>query len=333
MNEIRNQSVDVELLAEALRNLPGLKSIWTADSSPNNPTVWGIRTIVDDLGMSPFYASMEHWVPQKQDSYDVQFKVERELKDIGSHSVAVVLEAIHRSGINFSGGCLHFNGVPQNMEFYETSSSATPRKTFAMIHIAEMKYLSRVKELNIRTFSQIPRTHITGSKEVRKLEWLHQIMANMTGLEALGLFGEDTGGPARYNGGVCGDQGYPFTITLPRLKVLWIEDMTLRTSTLIHFLELHSVTLQRLYLNKIYLRATIRMYVQSILLLKGQTNLFSGRNDPNDRDNSSLVPWLQRNDWRVLGYCSSDTRALDYAFTELREGFCDVCGTRDLSGQ
>jgi hypothetical protein len=335
MNEVRNQSVDVELLARAFRNLPGLKNVWTTDSFPNNCTVWGLRKIVDDLGTSPFYASMGNWVPLKQDSYDSQFKVERELKAIGTHSVAVVLEAIHRSGINFSGGGLHFTAVPQNMEFAETtcsrklSPSATPPKTFAMSRIAEMKYLSRVKELNMRTFYPAPRRQITDPKDARKLKWLHQTVANMTGLEALALLGENTES-AEIKDGILGDEGYPFTLTLPKLKVLWIEHMILSTSTLLDFLKLHRETLQRFYLNNIILRDTIRMYVQSISVLWCQTDMCYGSENPDDRTNWMLVPWLERNNWRVSGYCSADAKLLGYAWLELREGFRDVCGTRDL---
>ncbi|KAF2446533.1 hypothetical protein P171DRAFT_483870 [Karstenula rhodostoma CBS 690.94] len=314
MNTIRKTSVDVALLAEAFRHLPGLNNIWMTDYIPEGYAVWGLPEIIGSLGMRPFYASMLSWVPQKQDSYESQFQVERELKAIATHSVGVVLGAIRRSGVTFSGG-LNFYGVPHGMKFAEKpchrklSPSITPPSTFNLGQIAEMNYLSHVKELSIRFFCQANRRYSTDPVDAREFEWLSQVLLSMADLETFSLFGEESANELT-DVGILGNLSH-LLIKLPRLTVLSLENMLINTPTLIAFLENHKATLQRIYLDNINLRT-----IQPI-------------NGTGDRAHLLLLPWLECNDFSVAGYTSAAPSLPGHQFGESQEGFREVCVTQN----
>ncbi|KAJ4353688.1 uncharacterized protein N0V89_005418 [Didymosphaeria variabile] len=317
LNNIRRRGVDVELLTEALRHLPALKNIWLVDSIPDYQQVWGLRKIIIGLGMMPFSASMRSWVPPKHNSYESRFEVERELKAIGAHGVGVVLGAIYRSRITFSGGLI-LKGVPYDIEFSKTpdsrqlSPSATPSKTFAMSQIAEMKYLSRIRFLHVVTFHYAQRRDAADPHDAYRFEWLYQILPSMISLEFLGI---QCGDPIHEaaNLGILEDLNQR-SITLPKLYCLLMDNMGIETPALISFLDAHRGTLRRLHLDNINLCVVVPMdgLGDSTLLL--------------------LVPWLERNNWNIFGYCFMNTNLISYNpnILEFREGFRAVRGIRDI---
>ncbi|KAF1953154.1 hypothetical protein CC80DRAFT_507350 [Byssothecium circinans] len=84
---LRTKSIDVSLLVEALRNLTALESIATTHHYDKDSPPWGLRQVVDELGIWPVTT-----VPSSSG-------INNERAVFAKHSVGVVLGALCKSGI------------------------------------------------------------------------------------------------------------------------------------------------------------------------------------------------------------------------------------------
>lgn len=274
-NVLRRQGEDVRLLSEALSRLPALEAIQTTDVyGEEHP--WGRGSVISDLGMMPFTASMRSWIPLTRDDYASRFEVEREMKKTSGHSVGVVLGALHRSGIKFNG-TLELRGIPHDLQFTKrshcsrSSLSVTPPRSFGLDMLADMQgTLSNLKHLYVEAFIYAQRMYGNDPIDQYEVGWLNQLLQRTTGLTELELIDNgDQPFHINHHGSIPRLDAYsgimrsidnlskPFV----QLKVFGLFDVDCETPLFIRFMENHTTTLRRVYLDHVNLRTTSLVYV------------------------------------------------------------------------
>ncbi|KAF2181698.1 hypothetical protein K469DRAFT_513956, partial [Zopfia rhizophila CBS 207.26] len=171
---LRKQSIDVTMLAEALRNLPSLESITINCRFDRSSLPWGCRKIRREIGMWPAPAfTANKWPPRPW----LQFhdSVRQHNLEYCTHGLAVALGAILKSGIKLKGA-LNVDGAPYTFVLPQKPDSRkvdkTPAKTLAHSQINDLKLaFADLKRLSIKAFEYQRNDHpLPGHEE--PLNWL-----------------------------------------------------------------------------------------------------------------------------------------------------------------
>lgn len=258
-NALRQQSLDVTLLAEALRRLPALESITILGHlDPINPP-WRARKIQHDIGMWPPSAfPVPTRLPLSTGYNRLMYdkEVVRYFQRFCTHTMAVVFGSLLRSGIQLKQA-LKIEGAPYSFLIPEKSdsrrsfSTTTPARTFSSDRIQDLlPAFSELKELSLKMFHyQSYSPSDFALTDFTPLSWIERFVPLWSSIRILSISGAEHAHESSIFGNqsatfstlVCGHLG---SATFPHLRVLRISDTLFRVENIIQMLQNHRSTLQ-----------------------------------------------------------------------------------------
>jgi hypothetical protein len=262
-NLLRTQSIDVTLLAEALRCLPALESISILGNlDPMNPP-WGARNVQSDIGIwPPSVFCMTATKTQLSPGYGRPWgetDVVRYCKRFSTHTMAVVFGALSRSDIKLKRA-LRLEGAPYSFPIPSKSDSrrlfptATPSRTFSSDRIQDLlPAFSDLKELSLKAYHY---QRFIGDNfsltDLTPFTWTSKFTPLWQSIRILSI----AGAGHAHEASIFGDSTSPHPATkpsnklgaaiFPHLRVLKITDTLFRIENIIQMLQNHSSTLEAL---------------------------------------------------------------------------------------
>ncbi|KAF2868294.1 hypothetical protein BDV95DRAFT_609782 [Massariosphaeria phaeospora] len=197
-NTLRTKSIDVELLAEAFRNLPALQSVVITNQLNRDRPPLGLRKVVSEIGMWPVTASLNqsielprvYWTDYAANSNEIRASYRRFI----SHGIAVTCGAILRSKIKLKQS-FTVDGASYNFRLSKTPESrklgptTTPAKTFAQSQIKELKQaFSDVQNLSFHFHEHRQNDSIPGLQA--PFAWFKSFIPLFPSVRTLSLTGE-----------------------------------------------------------------------------------------------------------------------------------------------
>jgi hypothetical protein len=262
-NLLRTQSIDVTLLAEALRCLPALESITILGNlHPMNPP-WGARNVQRDIGRWPASVFCKTATQtQLNPTYDYLLggaDVVRYWKRFSIHTMAVVFGALIRSDIKLKRA-LRIEGAPYSFPMPLKSDSRrlfpteTPSRTFSSDRIQDLlPAFSDLKELSLKAFHYQGFVANTFSlMDLTPFTWTSKFTPLWQSIRVLSIAGaghahepsifENTSSPHK----ATTTSNKLGAAIFPHLRVLNITDTLFRLENIIQMLRNHSSTLEAL---------------------------------------------------------------------------------------
>ncbi|KAF2474132.1 uncharacterized protein BDR25DRAFT_311522 [Lindgomyces ingoldianus] len=242
---IRKRGIDIELLSEALRNLPKLESFTILEHLDREYPPWGCRKIRDDIGFWPLTGSMSQsqssdWITPWQLDYDL---LRRHCLNFCSHALSLALGAIARSQTRLKGG-LRVEGAVYNFivaQDRSRSRCATPAKTFSQPDIEKLKpAFSELTDLSIKSYGYY-REDLLLTGHNTPFSWLPKFIPLWQSVKNFEFRGAGLAGEAQVFNMLAESKD-----CFPRMQSLLLRTTYFQVSALIKVVMNHAGTLQYL---------------------------------------------------------------------------------------
>ncbi|KAL6706644.1 hypothetical protein ACN47E_005186 [Coniothyrium glycines] len=217
-NRIRTAGIDLDLLAQAIQNLPALRMIRTVRHLAPQHLPLGVGALKDDIGMWPITRCIPHSVP-------------------------LILGALHKSGAQLE--CLDLQDVPRYIPLALTSTSrkasrtSTPARTFAQSQFSELN-MSKTRRFCILLTWSMPYARAVPPPQVPSTSWIACVLRRMHHLRELRITH-----PVKTQPDMLQHLNSE-NIFLPELRALELVRGFVVVAALRDFLAKHSSTLQRI---------------------------------------------------------------------------------------
>jgi hypothetical protein len=257
---MRKQAIDVELLAEALRNLPGLQSLTIVSDIDESQPPWGARKLRSELGMWPPTASIngrERSYIHKSHFNVLLEELFRTYVQCSSHAFTLVLGALIRSGTKLKRSfaidtALYAYNFPRSQSSRALQPGLTPAKTFSEEKMVQLKpCFTDLKELSLSVKKW---GEIIISDELTSMSWISRFIPLWPAVEKLTIVGTFPARPLHRRVATSLSKEKSIQLlalskdTLPRLRHLCVRNLEFSMKDLLKFVTRHFETMETLEL-------------------------------------------------------------------------------------
>jgi hypothetical protein len=190
---MRKQGIDMDMLVEALQNLPSLESIGLVDVLDQTSPPWGARKLREDIGIWPGTAFRRR-TDTYYDYYTLREDERRSYLSFLSHALALTFGAIVKSGVKLKrsfavNGALYDFALPKKPSSRRLRPTGTPAKVFCEERIPELvPAYAELKELSIHSYSY-HRNDLAMVGHENPFDWITTYIPIWSSIESLSVKG------------------------------------------------------------------------------------------------------------------------------------------------